>query len=315
MSLISLNLRDKFLFGTVVIVLLVGVAIISLIRPAIERQLRGMIEQNGLFVASRMASHSAGPMLTEQYLDLAIMAKDVQRDAGEAIRYLFFVDRHGVVVSHSFRQGFPVELKEANPLAPGGRHSLRRLLLGDEEVLDIVAPILAGEAGAVHIGLSEDEVNRNVGRVIRIVTWILVAVLLVGAAITVLFDAWVARPLRDLTAAVTAVGQGNLDQQVSVQASDEIGQLALAFNNTIELRKKAEAEREAVIGELHASLDKVRQLSGMLPICASCKKIRDDQGYWNQIESYISRYSEAEFSHGICLDCAKKLYSNYLKTD
>ena len=60
--------------------------------------------------------------------------------------------------------------------------------------------------------------------------------------------------------------------------------------------------------ELEEALSRIKQLHGLLPICASCKKIRDDKGYWNQIESYISDHSDAEFSHGICPDCAKSLY-------
>ncbi len=59
---------------------------------------------------------------------------------------------------------------------------------------------------------------------------------------------------------------------------------------------------------LEKALTKVKQLSGLLPICASCKNIRDDKGYWSQIELYISEHSEAEFSHGLCPDCAKTLY-------
>ena len=62
------------------------------------------------------------------------------------------------------------------------------------------------------------------------------------------------------------------------------------------------------IENLKVALSEVKQLSGLLPICASCKKIRDDKGYWNQIESYISHHTEAEFSHGICPDCAERLY-------
>lgn len=62
------------------------------------------------------------------------------------------------------------------------------------------------------------------------------------------------------------------------------------------------------IEDLQSALKRVKQLSGLLPICASCKKIRDDKGYWNQIESYIRTRSEADFSHSICPDCAKKLY-------
>lgn len=60
--------------------------------------------------------------------------------------------------------------------------------------------------------------------------------------------------------------------------------------------------------EKEKALREIKILSGFLPICASCKRIRDDKGYWNQIESYIRNHSEAEFSHGICPDCAKKLY-------
>ena len=73
-------------------------------------------------------------------------------------------------------------------------------------------------------------------------------------------------------------------------------------------RKILESEKEKLIEELRESLNKVKLLSGFLPICASCKKIRDDKGYWKQIEAYIKDHSEAEFSHGICPECAKKLY-------
>ena len=76
----------------------------------------------------------------------------------------------------------------------------------------------------------------------------------------------------------------------------------------ISARKGIEAERNQLIKNLRDSLAKINTLSGMLPICASCKKIRDDKGYWNQIETYLSKHSEAEFSHGICPECVKKLY-------
>jgi len=76
----------------------------------------------------------------------------------------------------------------------------------------------------------------------------------------------------------------------------------------ITARKKMEEEREKLIAELQEALNKIKTLSGLVPICASCKKIRDDKGYWNQLESYIQEHTEAEFSHGLCPDCLKKLY-------
>ncbi len=76
----------------------------------------------------------------------------------------------------------------------------------------------------------------------------------------------------------------------------------------ITARKRVEEQRNQLVDELQSALADVKLLSGFLPICASCKKIRDDQGYWNQIEAYISDHSEAKFSHGICPDCAEKAY-------
>jgi hypothetical protein len=76
-------------------------------------------------------------------------------------------------------------------------------------------------------------------------------------------------------------------------------------------RKQDQAEREQLIRELQGALAQVKTLSGLLPICSGCKKIRDDQGYWNRIETYISEHSEAQFSHGICPDCAKKYFPDY----
>jgi PAS domain S-box-containing protein len=81
----------------------------------------------------------------------------------------------------------------------------------------------------------------------------------------------------------------------------------------ITARKEAEEERERLIRELQKALSEIKTLSGMLPICANCKKIRDDKGYWNQIEVYISEHSEAEFSHGICPECKEKLYPGYAR--
>jgi DNA repair exonuclease SbcCD ATPase subunit len=75
--------------------------------------------------------------------------------------------------------------------------------------------------------------------------------------------------------------------------------------------KQTDEEKSKVIKELQTALERVKTLSGMLPICASCKKIRDDKGYWNKIEAYIEKHSEAEFSHGICPECARKLYPEY----
>jgi hypothetical protein len=73
----------------------------------------------------------------------------------------------------------------------------------------------------------------------------------------------------------------------------------------------AEEERERLIRKLQDALANIKTLSGLLPICFSCKQIRDDKGYWNQIDTYIRDHTEAEFTHGICPECVIKLYPDY----
>ena len=92
-----------------------------------------------------------------------------------------------------------------------------------------------------------------------------------------------------------------IEQRVQKQA--EINQI---LQDEIKVRIRAEAELDKSILNLQQAQDEVKRLRGILPICASCKKIRD--GSWNQIEPYIREHSEAEFSHSICPECAKELY-------
>jgi PAS domain S-box-containing protein len=82
----------------------------------------------------------------------------------------------------------------------------------------------------------------------------------------------------------------------------------VAVKEDITAQKQNEAERDKLIQDLQDALASVKALSGLLPICASCKKIRDDKGYWSQVESYIQKHTDATFTHGICPDCIKKLY-------
>lgn len=97
----------------------------------------------------------------------------------------------------------------------------------------------------------------------------------------------------DLTAALIPWAAGSVILVTLRDASDRI---------------RAEQERENLIRELEDALEKIKTLKGLLPICAHCKRIRDDRGYWAQVETYIEAHSLAEFSHGICPECVRKYY-------
>lgn len=83
----------------------------------------------------------------------------------------------------------------------------------------------------------------------------------------------------------------------------------------ITCRKLIQADQEHLIAELKAASAKVTTLTGLLPICASCKKVRDDKGYWAELDSFLGANSKLEFSHGLCKDCATKLYPDFSKPE
>ena len=76
-------------------------------------------------------------------------------------------------------------------------------------------------------------------------------------------------------------------------------------------RKNIEKEREKLISELQGALDQVKELRGLIPICSWCKKIRDANGYWYQLEEYITDHSEAEFTHSMCPNCYREINESH----
>jgi PAS domain-containing protein len=101
--------------------------------------------------------------------------------------------------------------------------------------------------------------------------------------------------------------------RVADEADRTVGAVFVNEDITEEIRQKA--EREELIRRLEESRANVRTLKGMLPICASCKKVRDDAGYWNRIEDYMREHADVQFSHGICPECAMRIYPEYVKQD
>ncbi len=107
-------------------------------------------------------------------------------------------------------------------------------------------------------------------------------------------------------------------EEIEIEASSTVvytgGQpTVLLFLRDITERKRSEQERAQLIAELQNALSQVKALSGLLPICSNCKKIRNDEGSWEQIESYITHRSEAAFSHGICPECTERLYPEFYR--
>jgi HAMP domain-containing protein len=149
--------------------------------------------------------------------------------------------------------------------------------------------------------------------------------LLVNAGLFVLFlllalaAAWfigkrsIADPVALLERVSRRMAEGDLQARVAGGIrSGELGSLGRTFDHMAEQLVARETERTKLIEDLQRALADIRTLQGILPICSNCKKIRNEDGDWTQLEAYISEHTNAEFSHGICAECAKKFYPNYL---
>jgi len=108
------------------------------------------------------------------------------------------------------------------------------------------------------------------------------------------------------------VSHDNLEERVAERTA-ELSAANEHLTQEIAERKKAEKVREVLIGRLEDALAEVKTLQGIIPICSGCKKIRDDEGYWQQVETYIQKHSDAQFSHSVCPVCAEELYPEVYK--
>ena len=170
---------------------------------------------------------------------------------------------------------------------------------------------------ATSIRIPLDEAYAHAYRfILKLSLAIIAALALVGFVIILLTRCLFGRPLQTIKekTALIAQDEEHLGGQLPLNFPGEWKDLARDFNEmSVNLREtydNLDFLVEKRTKQLKKALAEVKQLSGLLPICAHCKKVRDDKGYWKQIEHYISKHSEAEFSHGICPECLKKHYTD-----
>ncbi len=160
-------------------------------------------------------------------------------------------------------------------------------------------------------------------RPLIVIRYIILAIAIIALLVLLPFTMWIGKiisnPLSEAADRFQSAEKGDFSVRMNVQSKDEIGRMASGFNGFMDrldnyrnelkdLNENLEERVKERTADFKKALEDVKTLSGLLPICAGCKKIRNDTGYWQQIESYISERSDADFSHGICPDCMKRLY-------
>lgn len=307
-----MNIKDTFLKKIFLFVLgasILGIAIINLfVYPSFTNMLIANTEAEAVTIGQHMSRMIFTENLFQKKQISPESVEDINKSVEEFNLYklkvfvpsgeiVYSTDKRdiGAVNDKDYFHSIVARGKTFTKIIRKGSNTLENQKL-DVDVVETYVPFMRNGSftGALEIYLDITEKSRLLRKTLFICN-------LVAIGLTILFSAIIMATLTQLDKSIN-------DRKKTNQSLEAINE---RLKKEIVVRKKIQREKENLIEKLQTSLNKVKLLSGFLPICASCKKIRDDQGYWNQIELYIRDHSEAEFSHGICPDCAQIHYPEF----
>lgn len=258
LSMVSrMGLRTKLLILTVGIVLLVGILMTIAIEAVITEYVSQELDEWGTSVAVNLADTTVEPLLTDNVMEAHHLLETTTKTYGD-VHYAFILDPNGGVVTDTFPNGFPEDLLTVNKPAAGENISLQFLETESGLIRDIAVPIQDGRIGFVHIGIQEDLLYQQVAQTRNRMLLLVVMLSALGAGAVILLGNIAMRPLKVLADGARRLGSGELDIQVPVKTSDEIGTLSSSFNEMArELKSK--------IGEIDEAKNQYETLVGNIP--------------------------------------------------
>jgi PAS domain S-box-containing protein len=241
--MLTSSLRKKFVLGTSLLILLVGGALGLLVRYELHSRFEDEVRKRGLSVARYIAEASEIPLITENKFSLEQLVNDY-RKIDKDIEYIYIVASDGTLATHTFGSMVPQQLINDAFGAPRDQGQAVILEAKEGRIYDISTPIQGGALGAVHIGLYDALIHRNVeGVLMRMLPFVLV-ILALGIAVAIVFASAITRPIALLTAGVVRLSKGELNEPIAITSHDEIGHLAAVFNSMTDKLRTTTVSRE-----------------------------------------------------------------------
>jgi signal transduction histidine kinase len=238
----AVSIRTKIMGMVLGLVALLGLTATLQVRAMFTRTLEARLEEQSISITRDLAARSTDLILINNVYALHQLLRDTQANNAD-VRYAFIVNAQGQVLAHTFGDGFPAGLIEANAVASDVHHHTQVLQTEDGPIWDTAVPIFGSRAGVARVGLSEASVRQTVDAVTGqlLLTTVLISALGITAAALL---TWVlTRPILHLVAIAQAVGRGDFTRGAPRWADDEIGALADAFNAMTAALARADAER------------------------------------------------------------------------
>lgn len=242
-SLKGVRVGAKILGLALGITLLLGFSLIWQMRRTQENTLRAELKNNGTAITRDLSARSAEFILLDDLYSLHNLLQDTQKN-NESVRYAFIVDDDGYPLAHSFSEGFPRGLIDANAVGPTERYHIQRLETNEGVIWDVATPILSGEGGTARVGLSEAKLRETVNTTTKQFLFTTTFIALLGLSAATFLTWLITRPINQLVIAARAVAAGDFSTRVTPWGADEVGILADAFNQMIDQLGRADRERE-----------------------------------------------------------------------
>ncbi len=234
----SINLQTKTLIVALGLIIFLGLLIIVFSKTLLHRKIEIELQRKGVHIAKNIALESVNEILTENFLDLQISLFEYKKMEND-IEYIFVLDKDGNILTDTFGETFPVNLRKANDLKTDLTYNIQRLGTERGRIIDVAVPILLGEVGVVRLGLSEKHINESVNSIVRVQILIIIGVLILGGIVVTIINTALTRPISELIKGAHEISGGNLKYRVNIIRKDEIGELAESFNAMTESLSEA----------------------------------------------------------------------------
>ena len=251
----KLNLLIIFLLVTLTLIVTASVSV--MMNDALEQE---MMERE-LTIAEYVTEDLANPLLQKDTIEVNEIIDNVMVRNTD-IRYVYVVDFDGVVVTHTFSQGFPADMVTANPIPPKENTAVRILSVDGESIKDVGVRVLDGMDAKVYFGFSRANLISSINRTTRTIASTAALVLLFGVLLSFFLTRTLTSPIEKLVAGTNRVAEGDLDFQVEVTTSDDIGVLTDSFNRMVAEIKQAEAN----IRHLNSVLEAIRNVNQLIVV-------------------------------------------------
>lgn len=242
-SIKPVSIRSKFLLGVISLLSLLGVIFIVLIQTTVHDRLVKELQLRGVSIARHFAEVATNPFLTESTILVEMLAEDYLASEND-LTYIFAVNQKNEVVAQTFGKTFPTDLLTVNRISADKPYSIVPLNTEKGLVYDIAVPVMKGELGVVHCGMSADSIKKSIDNITGWTTRIIVGAIILVSLIAVFFARALTRSLQALAVGAETVGRGNLSHRIHISERDEVGQLAEAFNLMAENLQRTTVSKE-----------------------------------------------------------------------